>query len=74
MAELVLAVTDFVASVGFLSCRAKSRHLLLLFCSHGTEDNQRFLDSARNDKLLERFAVNLINANQAANKIPIFLI
>src|SRR6266487_1007417 len=35
---------------------------------------KRFLDSARNDKLLQQFAVNLINAYIAAYEIPIFLI
>ena len=35
---------------------------------------KRFLDFARNDKLLEPLAVNLINANAAADEIPIFLV
>jgi hypothetical protein len=34
----------------------------------------RFLDFARNDKLLEPLAVNLINTNKASDKVPIFLI
>jgi hypothetical protein len=35
---------------------------------------ERFFGSARNDKLLQPFAVNLINANEAPNEIPIFLV
>jgi hypothetical protein len=35
---------------------------------------ERFLGSARNDKLLQPLAVNSINANEATNKIPIFLV
>jgi len=35
---------------------------------------KRFLDFARNDKLLEPLAINLINTNKASDKIPIFLI
>ena len=35
---------------------------------------ERFFGSARNDKLLQPFAVNLINANEASNEIPIFLV
>ena len=35
---------------------------------------KRFLDFARNEKLLEPLAVNLINANEAADEIPIFLV
>ena len=33
-----------------------------------------FFGSVRNDKLLQPLAVNLINANEATNKIPIFLV
>jgi hypothetical protein len=35
---------------------------------------ERFFGSARNDKLLQPLAVNSINANEATNKIPIFLV
>jgi hypothetical protein len=35
---------------------------------------ERFFGSARNDKLLQPLAVNLINANEAPNEIPIFLV
>jgi hypothetical protein len=33
-----------------------------------------FFGSARNDKLLQPLVVNLINANEAPNEIPIFLV
>jgi hypothetical protein len=35
---------------------------------------ERFFSIARNDKLLQPLAVNLINANEAPDKIPIFLV
>ena len=35
---------------------------------------ERFFGSARNDKLLQPLVVNLINANEAPNEIPIFLV
>ena len=35
---------------------------------------ERFFSFARNDKLLQPLAVNLINANEAPDKIPIFLV
>jgi hypothetical protein len=35
---------------------------------------KRFFSFAWNDKLLQPFAVNLINANEAPDKIPIFLV
>jgi hypothetical protein len=35
---------------------------------------ERFFSFAWNDKLLQPFAVNLINANEAPDKIPIFLV
>jgi hypothetical protein len=35
---------------------------------------EQFFSVARNDKLLQPLAVNLINANEAPNEIPIFLV
>ena len=35
---------------------------------------ERFFSLARNDKLLQPLAVNLINANEAPDKIPVFLV
>ena len=35
---------------------------------------ERFFSFAQNDKLLQPLAVNLINADVAANEIPVFLI
>jgi hypothetical protein len=35
---------------------------------------ERFFSFARNDKLLQPLAVNLINANEPPNEIPIFLV
>jgi len=46
---------------------------LQYYSEHGHKI-ERFLDSARNDKLLQPLAVNLINANRTPNEIPVFLV
>ena len=75
LAEPVLAVTVDVALV---QSRVMSNGVYQspppILVSTPKKTITRFLDFARNDKLLEPLAVNLINTNKASDKIPIFLI
>lgn len=48
--------------------------LSLCFVERANTDIGRFLGFARNSKLLQPLTVNLVNANIAPDKIPIFLV
>ncbi len=74
-AELVWAVMVDLALVrSRVMSNRVDQSLFDILVSTPKKTIKRFLDFARNDKLLEPFAVNLINAHEASDKIPIFLI
>jgi len=75
LAELVWAVT---VALALLRSRVMSNRvdqsLSAILVSTPKKTIKRFLDFARNDKLLKPLAVDLVYAHEASDKIPVLLI
>jgi hypothetical protein len=77
LVESAWVVMEFLALVRFRVMSSEVETSLaanLQYYSEHGHKIERFLDSARNDKLLQPLAVNLINANRTPNEIPVFLV